>query len=106
MSGVNRAETEPRQSWGMSFETSAFDRAWALAATADYPAWPQIAEKLAKEGYGPVAISRLGRDRVFRLTLADTILKALKAREVAPECEPKEFSPALRPQEALRGRTR
>ena len=89
----------------MNFEASAFDRAFALADTADYAGWPQIAEKLAKEGYGPEAISRLGRDRDFKQTLSAAILQAFKAREVTPECRAKQFSPPLRPEGSLRGRT-
>ena len=81
----------------MSFEASAFDRAFALAATADYADWPGVAEALAREGYGPRAISKLGRDKHFKRALTAAILGAQKAREAAEAelKEPSRMSPAF-----------
>ena len=81
------------------FFASARDRANALAASAEYANWPQIAEKLAKEGYGPRAISTLGRDRDFKRALDTVILVAVTQREqtAAAAKAAMKFSPAVSP---------
>jgi hypothetical protein len=65
------------------FFASPLERAFALVDAGHYVTWPQVAERLAREGYGPRAISQLGRDRQFKRCLAAAMLAAEERRRAA-----------------------
>jgi hypothetical protein len=76
---------------------SAFDRAFMLAESGNYPDWPGVAEQLAREGYRPSVISGFGRDRSLKRALVAVILEATKRLEADARVRksPTRMSPAL-----------
>jgi hypothetical protein len=53
---------------------AARERAYKLADTGRFRAWPQLAEALALEGHGKTEVERLAGDRVVQVLLTLRIL--------------------------------